>query len=86
MKAVTEGAVAATINSPGLNNIQSCLVCGKNALLNKCGNCLSGRYCSVRCQKEHPNHQKYCSVISELQNLEERKSLGKFLVRNESKW
>ena len=51
------------------NDNDMCANCGKgeeeSISLKKCGACMSVKYCSAACQKEHwPQHKKDCGVFS----------------------
>ena len=63
---------------------EKCIVCQKSGRLWRCKDCKTGKYCSKKCHKIHfPHHSKYCSYISQLENIQLNKIHQNFPVREE---
>ena len=76
-RVTSEGKGVTAGNKPQIQ----CMICSVNVPASKlilCETCLCGKYCSVDCKKKDKNHTQYCSMICNLEMIENEKR-----VRNE---
>ena len=74
MKVTSEGKGVATSKEAPMH----CMICNGNIPMDNvvsCVKCLCGRYCSVGCMGKHQNHAQYCSLICEVERVENEKRM-----------
>ena len=73
LKVASEGEGATLEQNPKKN----CMMCDMPmSEVRSCPKCLCGRYCSDKCMKDHENHVQYCSMICDLEKLENKKRIS----------